>query len=136
MSEFNDNQLNQFRICAWIVYITYAVSILLPVLGFLIIIGAILAHTMEYEISRKYPQSYLLSHFKWQIKTFWFSLVGYVLGVVVAFVGFVRGLGYQSSTDIASVLFLIGIALIIITMIWSIYRIVRGAIKLWLKNTV
>ena len=51
--------------------------------------------------------SWLESHFRWQIKTFWLSLLGMVVGGLLTVV-------------------LIGWAVLAATMLWLIYRIVKG----------
>ncbi len=51
--------------------------------------------------------TWLESHFDWQIKTFWFALLG----------GFIGALTW---------IFFIGILIMIATTIWVIYRIVKG----------
>ncbi|HLA73017.1 MAG TPA: hypothetical protein VK624_16040 [Steroidobacteraceae bacterium] len=47
------------------------------------------------------------SHFRWQIRTFWFSLLWFILGGI-------------------TVWFLIGFAILAVAGIWYIYRIVKG----------
>ena len=52
------------------------------------------------------------SHFDWQIRTFWWSLVWALVGGALAFV-------------------LVGFAVLFVAWIWMIYRVVKG----WLKLT-
>jgi uncharacterized membrane protein len=56
--------------------------------------------------------SWLESHFRWQIRTFWFTLLWTSLGI-------------------ATTLFVIGWAILTATALWLIYRIVRGGIYLY-----
>ena len=56
--------------------------------------------------------TWIESHFRWQIRTFWFSLIWTVVGI-------------------ATVIFLIGYGILLATSLWLIYRIVKG----WLYLT-
>ena len=51
--------------------------------------------------------SWLESHFRWQIRTFWFTLLWIVVGVVLVYM-------------------LIGIPILVAATIWLIYRVVKG----------
>jgi uncharacterized membrane protein len=51
------------------------------------------------------------SHFRWQMRTFWFSLLWSVIGVVLTMV-------------------VIGIPVLIVAGIWFIYRIIKGWLRL------
>jgi uncharacterized membrane protein len=51
------------------------------------------------------------SHFRWQIRTFWFSLLWGILGAILAYV-------------------LVGFGILFINYIWVIYRIVKGWLRL------
>ena len=51
------------------------------------------------------------SHVEWQIKTFWLSLAGYVVGFI--------------TTSI-----LIGFVILLIRFIWNMYRLIVGLIAL------
>ena len=55
--------------------------------------------------------SWIESHFRWQTRTFWYSLVWMVIGGV-------------------TVIFLIGWAILLAISIWMIYRIVKGWVYL------
>ena len=55
--------------------------------------------------------SWIESHFRWQTKTFWYSLVWMVIGGV-------------------TVIFLVGWAILLAISIWMIYRIVKGWVYL------
>lgn len=56
-------------------------------------------------------RTWLESHFRWQIRTFWFGLLWSVIGLIAAFV-------------------VIGYFLLIANAIWIIYRIVKGWLRL------
>lgn len=55
--------------------------------------------------------SWIESHFRWQIKTFWYSLLWMVIGA-------------------ATVIFLIGWAILLAASLWLIYRVVKGWVYL------
>ena len=85
--------------------------------------------------------SWLATHFDWQIKTFWYSIIWFFLGVIIiAFA--LGGVGVSVLTDsdglvIGSVL-LAGFGLLILTFtfIWHLYRVIRGWIALTDKRPV
>ena len=55
--------------------------------------------------------TWLESHVEWQIKTFWLSFAGYVVGFITTFI-------------------LIGFVILLITFIWNMYRLIVGLIAL------
>ncbi len=55
--------------------------------------------------------NWLESHFRWQIRTFWFSLLWSIIGI-------------------ASLILLIGYIILLIDALWLIYRIVKGLLQL------
>ena len=55
--------------------------------------------------------TWLESHFRWQIRTFWFGLLWSVLGVL-------------------SLVVVVGFAVLFANLVWFIYRIVKGWIRL------
>lgn len=87
-----------------IIYALYAVS-------FLVGLTAIAAIIMNYVKQDEVRGTFLESHFRWQIRTFWFGLLWGVLGVILSFV-------------------FIGIFVLIGNVIWMIYRIVKGWLNL------
>lgn len=79
--------------------------------------------------------TWLATHFDWQIKTFWYSIVWFVIGammIVFALGGFAVGMTASSDNIAIGAVLLTGMGLAIIgfTLIWHIYRIVRGWIAL------
>jgi uncharacterized membrane protein len=46
-------------------------------------------------------------HFEWQIRTFWRSLIAYVIGFALMFVG-------------------VGFVLVAVVWVWTLYRIIKG----------
>jgi len=53
----------------------------------------------------------------WQIKTFWFSLLGYILGGLLTVI-------------------LIGFVIIFLVFVWHVYRLVKGLIALNENNPI
>ena len=91
---------------------------------------------MNYAKRHDADGSWLATHFDWQIKTFWYSIVWFVLGIVIiAFA--LGGFGVSMLTDssnnmaIGSVLLAgVGLLIMLFTFIWHLYRIIRGWIAL------
>ena len=92
------------RTLTTVIYALYAAS-------FFVGITAIVAIIMNYVKRDDVRGTYLESHFRWQIRTFWFALLWAVIGGLLSAV-------------------LIGIPILIATGIWVIYRIVKG----WLNH--
>lgn len=94
--EPSENQKNLTQL----VYILQAISL---VVGVTAVAGLILNYLKRDEIKG----TYLESHFNWQIKTFWYALLGVILGWLLA-------------------LILIGFLIMLAVGLWYIYRIVKG----------
>jgi len=102
------------------IYALHAFSILTGILGAATVVGAfltgwpsIIAVILNYVKRGEARGSWLESHFRWQIRTFWFGLLWVVL--CGTFVVMTLGIG----------LLLVWLPLGIVA-IWFIYRIVRG----------
>ena len=96
-----DARLENLRNLTMVTYILYAVSVLVG-------ITAIVAIIVNY-IKRDETQGTIYeSHFTWQIRTFWWSLVWFVVGWATIWM-----LG-------------LGAIVLIADGIWVIYRIVKG----------
>jgi uncharacterized membrane protein len=95
---------NTSRIVALVVYI-------LQVLAFVNGITAIVGVVMNYVKLGDVRGTWLESHYRWQIRTFWFGLLWAIIGFATIFI-------------------LIGYAILFIAMIWIIYRIVKGWLRL------
>ncbi len=96
---------------------------------------------MNYAKRHDAHNTWLATHFDWQIKTFWYSIVLFAIGIIMI-VFAVGGLGVSVVAEsdnlaIGSIL-LTGLGLLIIafTFIWHLYRIVRGWIALTDKRPV
>ncbi len=109
------------------IYALHAVAVLIGVLGTATIVGSfvgglpsIVAVIMNYARRSAVYGTFLESHFRWQIRTFWFAL----LWVLVV---------WAISLPLMPV-FLLGVVPLTIGMvvlgIWIIYRVVRGWVAL------
>lgn len=103
---------------AHVVYGLHALSLLIGIVGAVTIIGAfvfgipsIVAVILNYVHQSKAPGTYIASHFRWQIRTFWFALLWVLLAV-------------------ALLITIVGMPLAWLVFfgagIWVIYRVARG----------
>lgn len=83
-----------------LVYILQAAGVFVGVTA---IAGVIINHVKKDDTAG----TWLESHFRWQMRTFWFALLWYILGGITTIFG-------------------IGIFIMIGTSIWIIYRVVKG----------
>ncbi|SEK96992.1 Uncharacterized membrane protein [Roseateles sp. YR242] len=90
-----------------IVYILYALS-------FFTGITSIVAIIINYVKREETEGTLYASHFTWQIRTFWWSLLWAVLGVVLMLIG-------------------VGVVILAVDTIWVIYRVVKGVLN-WNDN--
>jgi uncharacterized membrane protein len=107
-----------------VVYALHAFSILMGIVGTATVIGAfltgwpsIIAVILNYVKRGDVRGTWLESHFRWQIRTFWFGL----LWVVLCWLFIIGTLGIG--------IVIAWIPLVVITL-WFIYRIARGWIAL------
>ena len=91
-----------------LVYVLQAVALLIPP-------TALVAVIINYVKRSDVKGSILESHFRWQIKTFWYSVLWFVIATVliVTIVGAI-----------------IGYPVLVIAYIWWIYRFVKGWLNL------
>ena len=87
-----------------LVYLFYALSLVLGV-------TALVAIVMNYVKRDDVRGTWLESHFRWQIRTFWFSLLWGLLGAI-------------------TFLLVVGWFILIADLLWFIYRIGKGWIRL------
>lgn len=97
-------ELKQERNITMIVYGLQAAS-------FLFGITAIAAVILNYIKQDDVRNTWLASHFRWQIRTFWFGLLWGAVGGLTAIIG-------------------IGFAVLGVAAVWIIYRIVKGWLRL------
>lgn len=98
-------RLQSLKNVATLCYALYALSLL----GFGI--TAIVAIVLDYIKRDEARGTWLESHYRWQIRTFWFSVLWFLLGAVLALV-------------------VIGWVILGIACIWFIYRIAKGWLNL------
>lgn len=99
---YNDDPLWKIVVA---VYLLQALAI--PTSGLMAIAGVIINYLKQDEARN----SVLWEHFRWQIRTFWIALLWCVVGTVT------------------TVLF-VGWLILLVLIIWYIYRVVRGALAL------
>jgi uncharacterized membrane protein len=88
-------------------------------LRFMFGLPSIAAVVMAYLRRSEARGTWLESHFRWQIRTFWFSWLWIVVTSIVAVPLLIVGIG-----------FLIGLAGLGLVGIWVIYRVIRGWVTL------
>ena len=85
---------------------------ILQAVGFLLGLTWIAAVIVNYVKQDEVKGSWLESHFRWQIRTFWFGLLWAFIGLLTAII-------------------LVGFLVLAANYVWLIYRVVRG----WLDFT-
>jgi uncharacterized membrane protein len=100
-----------FGAAAVVAIVSHGFPPIAPLGGIVGIIGIIMAYVKRGEAAG----TWLASHYRWLIRTFWFSLLWGCIGAIVFVVLAVVLIG-----------FLIGPAIWIATALWVIYRIIRG----------
>lgn len=105
-----------------LIYALHAVSVVAGIVGAATIVGmlvtgwpSILAVILNYLKRGDVRGTWLESHFRWQIRTFWFALAWGCLALL--FILTVVGV-------------LIGVPLLFLVGIWIVYRVGRGWLKL------
>jgi uncharacterized membrane protein len=91
-------------------HIIYAMQAICFVLGVTYLI-AIIALIINYVKMPDIENTWLKSHFTWQIRTFWFGLLWLIIGALTA-------------------ILLVGWVILAANYIWLIYRVVKGWIYL------
>jgi uncharacterized membrane protein len=102
--ENNEERLKSLKTLALVVYALQA-------LAFLNGITAIVAIVINYIKREEAAGTWLESHFRWQIRTFWFGLLWALIGAILFIV-------------------VIGWFVLMADAIWIIYRIVKGWLNL------
>ncbi len=87
-----------------VIYALYAAS-------FFIGISCIVAIVLNYIKREDMQGTFLQSHFRWQIRTFWFALLWGILGAITTVI-------------------LIGWAVLFVNSVWIIYRLAKGWLRL------
>jgi uncharacterized membrane protein len=109
-----------------VIYGLHALSVLSGVLGSQSIVGrflfglpSIVAVIMNYARRAEARGSWLESHFRWQIRTFWFALLWVVVTSICAAPLLILWIGF--------IVVWIGFGL---TGLWILYRVIRGWLAL------
>ena len=100
-----------FGAAAVVAILSHGFPPIAPLGGIVGLIGVIMAYVKRGEA----VNTWLASHYRWLIRTFWFSLMWGVIGAVVFLVLALLLIGL-----------IIGPAIWIATSIWVIYRLIRG----------
>jgi uncharacterized membrane protein len=105
-----------------LVYLLHGAAIVVGLVGTATVIGSfvgsvpsIVAVILNYLKQRDARGTWLESHYRWQIRTFWFAL----LWVAIAALLFFTVLGIP-----------LGFAILIGVSLWLVYRIARGGLRL------
>ena len=99
-----DEKLKNLRTIAIAVYALQSAGFFV---GITWIVGVVINYVKKEDVAG----SWLESHFRWQIRTFWFGLLWAVIGVPLCLV-------------------LVGWAVLFADSVWIIYRIVKGWLNL------
>ena len=117
-----EKTLDGLRAWTHVIYGLHAFSVIVGIVTSAFIVTAfllgwpsIIAVILNYVKRGAAAGTYLESHFRWQIRTFWFALRWVVIGVVP----FITVIGIQLAWGIWG-----------LTGLWVLYRIVRGWIAL------
>jgi uncharacterized membrane protein len=100
----NEEQIKALKSLTQVVYVLYALSYFA---GITAIVGIIVNNVKKDDVAG----TWLESHFRWQIRTFWFGLLWAVIGMLTAFI-------------------VVGFAILFANFCWIIYRIVKGWLNL------
>jgi uncharacterized membrane protein len=100
----DEAKMKSLRTLTLAVYVLYALSYFAGVTA---IIGIIINYVKKDDVAG----TWLESHFRWQIRTFWFGLLWSVIGAATVFVA-------------------VGFAILFANFCWIIYRIVKGWLNL------
>ena len=107
---------------AHVVYALHSLAIVTGIVGSASVIGSfvgsvpsIVAVVLNYVKRSDARGTWLDSHYRWQIRTFWFALLWLVIGVLLL---------------ITLVLLPVAIVVLVLLTVWLIYRIARGWLRL------
>ena len=100
----HSENLKSAKTITHVIYALYAASLLVGVTYFVAIV-------INYVKKDDVAGTFLESHFRWQIRTFWLSVLWGVLGAILTLV-------------------IIGYVVLFVLFIWYIYRIAKGWLRL------
>jgi uncharacterized membrane protein len=99
-----EDKMRSLRTLTLVIYALYAA-------GFITAISPIAGIIINYIKQDEVAGTWLESHFRWQMRTFWFGLLWGVVGMVLTIA-------------------LVGFLILGVNAIWIIYRLVKGFLKL------
>ena len=108
MKDIQQNSNESKNTAKTLAFIVYALQILAFINGITAIIGVVINYVKLDDVKG----TWLESHFRWQIRTFWFGLLWGIIGLLGMFV------------------FGLGIIILAANLVWLIYRIVKGLLCL------
>jgi len=100
-----------FGVAAVVALVTHVFPPIAPLGGIVGIVAIILAHVKRSDAAG----TWLASHYRWLIRTFWFSVLWGVIGAIVFAVLLIVLIGP-----------VIALAIWFATAIWVLYRLIRG----------
>lgn len=95
-----DEKMESLKNVTMVAYALYAFSYFAG-------ITAIVAIVINYIKKDEVAGTWLESHFRWQIRTFWFGLLWAVIGILTMFI-------------------LVGFLILFVNCIWIVYRVIKG----------
>lgn len=118
----DEAQLEGLRAWTHVIYGLHALSVVIGmtsaafiVTAFVFGVPSIVAVILNYVKRTEARGTFLESHFRWQIRTFWFTLLWCLIG------------GVLFATIVGTIL---AIPLFVVVGLWVIYRVVRGWLAL------
>jgi uncharacterized membrane protein len=114
--EADDPPLALARQLTLFVYVMHAVTSVTLVTFFVAI-------CVNYSRRHRVAGTIYESHFDWQIRTFWYSLLYFVLGAVTLIWGIARAWGEGGG---GTGMIILGMLLLIFNLCWHFYRVIRG----------
>ena len=100
-----------FGIASVVPLLAHGFPLILPLFGVIGVIGLVMAYVKRGEAAG----TWLASHYRWLIRTFWFSALWGVIGWIVFWVLLIILVGI-----------FIAYAIWVATTIWVLYRVIRG----------
>jgi uncharacterized membrane protein len=113
--ETDDPALAYARQLTLVVYVLHAVSSVTLITFFVAIF-------INYSRHDRTRQTIYESHFDWQISTFWYALVYFMLGVGLLIWGAIAWFGKGGGIGI----FILGMLVLFVNWCWHLYRVIRG----------
>ena len=115
---------NNSKSLTFILYILYILAI------FTAGILAVIALIINYVKLDSVRGTIFESHFRWQIRTFWWYLIWNILAFVPFFFLFMTLNNPDAFTGVALAATTFCVAVIFISWIWIVYRMIKGLIRL------